>query len=150
MKNLKIIGIGSPFGMDRLGWDTVDYLKKHKQHAIKHSQLIKLDRPATELLGYLDKEKKIIIIDAINGNDETGKVLQLTVTDLPETGSNLSSHGIGLSDALQLADTLGQLPSDLLIIGMETGGKTNEAPAPAHIKKIADQIIMEVSLYHQV
>ena len=134
MKNPIIIGIGSPFGMDRLGWDVIDYLESHKLHAIIHCQLVKLDSPATELLTWLDINKQIIIIDALDGNYERGKVVQLKMSDLPKNNKKLSSHGVGLSDALQLADTLGQLPQDILIIGMENGGNINGSPQHEHIK----------------
>ncbi len=117
MKNPIIIGIGSPFGMDRLGWDVIDYLEKHKPRTIIHSQLVKLDHPATELLSYLDMDEQVIIIDAIDGNHEMGKVVRLTINDIPDINKKLSSHGMGLSDTLKLADALGRLPQDLLIIG---------------------------------
>lgn len=150
MKNPIIIGIGSPFGIDRLGWDVIDYLENHKPHAIKHSQLVKLDRPATELLSWLDIDKQIIIIDAIDGNGARGKVVRLEMNDIPDSNKKLSSHGVGLSDALQLADALGQLPEDLLIIGLETGGNINGSPEHEHIKEITDQILKEVGLVEYI
>ena len=136
--------------MDRLGWDVIDYLEDHRPHAIKHSQLVKLDRPATELLTWLDIDKQIIIIDALDGNYERGKVVRLRMSDLPKNNKKLSSHGVGLSDALQLADALGQLPKGLLIIGLETGGNINGSPEHEHIKEITDQILKEVGLVEYI
>jgi len=147
MKDLKIIGIGSPYGMDRAGWQVIDYLVKYKQQDMKNSQLLKLDRPATELLGHLNNDEKTIIIDAVHGNDEVGTVVRLKLNDIPESNKKLSSHGVGLSDALQLADALGQLPKELLIFGLETGGDIICTLKPEYIREVSEQIIKEAG-YH--
>ena len=143
---LTIIGIGSPIAGDQLGWQVIDQLQQLRQHhdikldtygplelanqiqSTEQIQLIKLDRPGSGLLDYLDVEGKVILIDAIMSEQhDFGDVICLDAhqlvapVDTVATGeqpSLLSSHGFGLKEALQLAKQLKRLPRDCLIMGL--------------------------------
>lgn len=143
---LMIIGIGSPMAGDQMGWQIIDQLQQLRQHhdikldtygplqpasqiqSTKQIQLIKLDRPGSSLLDYLDVENKVILIDAIMSEQhDFGDVICLDAHQLVasidtvatrEQPSLLSSHGFGLKEALQLAKQLKCLPRDCLIMGL--------------------------------
>lgn len=144
---LMIIGIGSPMAGDQMGWQIIDQLQQLRQHhdikldtygplqpasqiqSTKQIQLIKLDRPGSSLLDYLDVENKVILIDAIMSKQYNfGDVIRLDAHQLVDILDNvatreqqpclLSSHGFGLKEALQLAKQLKRLPRDCLIMGL--------------------------------
>ena len=149
---LTIIGIGSPMPGDQLGWQVIDQLQQLKQRhdieldsygplqpanqiqsteqiqSTKQIQLIKLDRPGSGLLDYLDVEGKVILIDAIMSEQhDFGDVIRLDAHQLADTldtvateeqPSLLSSHGFGLKEALQLAKQLKCLPQECVIMGL--------------------------------
>ena len=143
---LTIIGIGSPIAGDQMGWQVIDQLQQLRQHhdieldtygplqpanqiqSTEQIQLIKLDRPGSGLLDYLDVENKVILIDAIMSKQhDFGDVIRLDAHRLVDTldsvatgeqPSLLSSHGFGLKEALQLAKQLKCLPQDCLIMGL--------------------------------
>ena len=135
---LTIIGIGSPMTGDKLGWQVIDQLQQYSETAPftpDQLQLIKLDRPGSGLLDYLDVENKVIVIDAIISEQHGfGELIRLNAQQLIESApdnqqsqcsaqslsqlSLLSSHGFGLKEALQLAKQLKRLPQDCLIMGL--------------------------------
>ena len=143
---LTIIGIGSPMPGDQLGWQVIDQLQQLRQHrdieldtygslqpanqiqSIDQIQLIKLDRPGSGLLDYLDLENRAILIDAIMSEQhDFGEVIRLDAHQLVAPSDSavtrkqpslLSSHGFGLREALLLASQLKRLPPECQIIGL--------------------------------
>ncbi len=147
MSKTNIIGIGSPFGMDRIGWDVIDYLQQQAEQLIRDCRLVKLDRPGTELITLFDKEAKNIIIDAIQSDHETGEVLCLEINDIPKANSKFSSHSIGLADTLQLADILNQLPEQMKVIGKIIGSSSDSEPDPEQVRILSERVIKEIIRY---
>lgn len=115
-----IIGIGSPFGEDRAGWDAVDnFIKKDWSHQEQSPDVIKLDRPGVSLLDAMQAYDHVILIDAIISEKHTpGTVLKLEPDELQTTQSLQSSHGFGVAEALALGESLGSLPKELEIRGV--------------------------------
>ena len=73
-----------------------------------------------DLLDALADRRKIIIIDAIEGDSEPGTVLRLTPDDLaPRSGPSISLHEIGLLEALVVAKQLGIAPQVVTIFGVK-------------------------------
>ena len=67
MKRIKIIGIGSPFGPDQLGWDVVTQLQHTLAEKTNDYQLnfIQCDRPGLRLLEFMQDTDMTILVDAI-------------------------------------------------------------------------------------
>lgn len=140
MSAVRVIGVGSPFGSDRAGWEVIDHLQNSPEIA-DDCELVKLDRPASELLTYLEADRRTIIIDAIQGPFRKGEVVVLQKEDFPGIRPALSSHGIGLAEALRLAETLQQLPADLVVVGLEVGNDANWTLEDSQVKALARQVI---------
>jgi hydrogenase maturation protease len=122
---IRIIGVGSPFGMDQAGWLAIDYLQSCQ---FDDCELIKLDRPGSGLLGYLQDVDQVVVIDALNSSGQAGEVKLLERDELAQSQELTSSHGFGVAEALALADQLGALPQRISLLGIHTGEDPNRPP----------------------
>lgn len=111
---LRIIGIGSPGGDDRLGWTVIERLSE-RLDAGNDVELIALDRPGVGLIDYLAGQKECWLVDAVKSEETApGCYLQPGLDQLLQAGSaTAGSHGVGLAESLALAGTLGLLPQHL-------------------------------------
>ena len=122
-----VIGIGSPFGVDQLGWQVVERLKQ--QPSLFDSKRVSLqscDRPGTLLLDYLNGADTAFLIDAIEGGI-AGQVRIIKKTQLFQHPKLHSSHDLGVAETIALGDKLDLLPNSLFIIGIETGYTSNSS-----------------------
>jgi hydrogenase maturation protease len=107
-----IIGIGSPFGDDRVGWSVADALAERL--SASEARVLKLDRPGTALLDEVAGRHRAVLVDAAATGAAAGTLHCIALEDLPATSAG-SSHGLGLADALQLGRSLGVLPAHLCL-----------------------------------
>lgn len=117
-----IIGIGSPFGDDRLGWEAAEGLRRCASMAAlapEWLEISQLDRPGTMLLAHWRKTDTVILIDAVRSGAAPGTRHRLDMGDLAGIGAPYSSHGFGILSAIELARALGDLPARLLLRGIE-------------------------------
>ena len=113
-----MLGIGSPFGVDNAGWLIIDQLTKLKQ--APNTKLQKSDRPGLKLLDLINGYHRVIIIDAaIDNNLTSPEILHLKKEQLL-VAKSISSHQIGVAEALSLGANLNKLPEkiDLFAIVM--------------------------------
>jgi len=122
-RELRIIGIGSPFGGDRVGLHAIERLRKEPRLTLHTGQLtfVALDRPGSSLLKYFEDVGSVILIDAMQSGLSVGTVQRLEIDNLIQQGSFPSSHNLGVAETLALADALGALPQQLMIYGIESG-----------------------------
>ncbi len=119
-----IIGAGSPFGADRLGWLAVDWLKQSdlsKHLSNFQFAFIRADRPGALLLEYLCSADTAIIIDAMQAGLPPGTLRTFTPDQLSGKTGLFSSHGFGVAESIALGSALGRLPRSLSLIGIEMG-----------------------------
>lgn len=116
MTFIKVIGIGSPFGKDQLGLDTIEAIKNLTTN--DNIEYITADRPGTQLLDLIKDANHVILIDAINESNRAGEIVQLSRSDLVNTGKPFSSHAIGVADTLSLGKILGLLPDSITLFGI--------------------------------
>lgn len=112
-----VLGVGSPFGGDRVGWRVVERLVAEGEDRVR---LEALDRPGPALVTAMAGAAFAVIVDAVRPAPAPGTVHRLTdLGDLPAR-SPASSHGFGVAEALALGRRLGQLPP-WVVIGVEAG-----------------------------
>jgi hydrogenase maturation protease len=116
MSGCRVIGIGSPFGDDRVGWAVIEQLEQHSLPA--DIELVTLDRPGPDLINWLEQDVKTVLIDAMQTTAfPAGHWIPLDLDQL-DSSEDLSSHGFGLAPTLKLAQALGCLPDKLKLIGV--------------------------------
>lgn len=118
-----IVGMGSPFGDDQAGWRVVDLLRRRPDVPARLAKV----HEATQLVDELDGCDKLVIIDACRGMGRTGTVTRLGWPD-PRIARrhSQSTHGVGVCDALRLAEQLGRLPAVVEIYGIEVAEREPE------------------------
>ncbi|MES9852411.1 MAG: hydrogenase maturation protease [Candidatus Thiodiazotropha sp. L084R] len=122
----RIIGIGSPFGADQLGWLAIDHLQTCQ---LTGCELIKLDRPGSGLLDYFRGVDHVVLIDALISSGSFGDVKLIEPDELEDCDGLTSCHGFGVAEALGLADQLGLLPSKISLIGIHAQSDLSRLPS---------------------
>lgn len=135
-KSILILGVGSPFGADRLGWQAVQALEQQSLAAqfprldIRFEQT---DRPGSRLLSLLRQVDAAVIIDAMRSGMSADSVRRFEVSELAGETGLMSTHGFGVADALALGRVLAGvsgdgITDDIVVIGIEMDeGNVSEA-----------------------
>lgn len=121
----RILGVGSPFGADRLAWEALEYLSGA---GLGDVELISLDRPGSGLLSYFNGVDNLILLDALAVDDRPGSVSLLDPDRLERLSSGTSTHGFGVAQAIALARQLDQLPARLHVVGLHAGADLARLP----------------------
>jgi hydrogenase maturation protease len=143
-----VIGIGNPDrGDDAAGRLVAQLLSQKLPPAVT---VVELDGEVTSLLSHLETASAAWLIDACQSGAPAGTVRRFDagVATLPQNLGDLSSHALGLSEAIELARTLGRLPPRCIIYAMEGASFEHGAPvSPAvaeAIEKVAEQVTYDV------
>lgn len=112
-----IVGVGSPYGSDQVGWSVVDRLKLHNRIDTRY---INVSNPI-DVLDYLGEFDELILVDAVHGF--TANAIQCWTWPNPqiEDGAYGGSHGFGVVQMLELARELQLLPKTVTIVGIGVG-----------------------------
>ena len=94
--------------VDKLSCDAV-----WRQHG--DIEWLRLERPGASLLQYFSGVETVCLIDALEGGRA---VMRIETDELLALDAVISSHHIGVAEALQLATAINQLPPQLLIYGV--------------------------------
>jgi hydrogenase maturation protease len=114
---VRIVGIGSPFGDDRIGWRVVDALAAM---AVEPGVEVALcANPAAELLPLLRGIETLILVDGFCTGAQPGRLVRCSRADLSAGSAALSNHGVSIPALLDLAEALGELPSAIELFGIE-------------------------------
>jgi hydrogenase maturation protease len=136
---VRVIGIGSPFGEDQIGWLVTDALQQSdalQPYLGEQLQIIQSDRPGVTLLSEMEGAETVILIDAALSKEGESSLRCLTVDELINTQSQVSSHGFGVQQALELGQSLGQLPKEVIIIAIIITG-----PKVSNLLEINDNYV---------
>ena len=149
---MRIIGIGSPFGDDQLGWRVADLLKaapQLKAHLNNSFDIQISDRPGLTLLAAMDGIKTLYLIDALKAQDEQiGQICRIDSGALDDRDRLFSTHGFGVASAIQLATALGRIPDQTIIYAIKIGEIDYQSSLSPFIAKIcqnlAEQMLAEI------
>ncbi len=151
MNQLTVIGIGNRLrGDDAVGPLLIDKLSSQTNPGL---ELIDAGSDALGLLEYLEGHDKMIIVDACKMGKQPGELVCFdpTQASMILVDEPLSLHGLGLAEALRMAESLHMLPEDLKIIGIEPysiqfNGELS-APVQQALKSAIDKVHEE---FHRV
>jgi hydrogenase maturation protease len=117
-----VVGVGSPDGDDRLAWAALAALREGRVWARMPpgaASLHTCDRPGVMLLQAWRHADKAILVDAVCSGAAPGTLWRLPGDAIPGSDRTLSTHGFGISLAVELATALHRLPAELVFLGME-------------------------------
>jgi len=143
---VRVFGIGSPFGDDRIGWLAADALESVFDPA--YVVISKHDRPGAQLIALMSGAERVVLIDGVCTGAAPGTLHRLESEAIFSViARHTSSHGIGLAEAIKLGKILGDLPPWLVLWGIEIGGMKGEAISqaardalPRLVSAVADEI----------
>jgi hydrogenase maturation protease len=136
---IRVLGIGSPFGADRLGLDVAETLKS--RFDAKCVAVIACDRPGARLLEDLRGASAVLLIDAVRSSGApSGTLHRLEGDAIPhQLERHTSTHGFGLAEAIALARELNELPQRLILLGAEMGTGTTET-----VERVAQAAVSQI------
>lgn len=115
-----IIGVGNILMQDEgVGPKVAETLKKDYSF---HPPIEIIDGGTLglELLPYIEKYKKIMIIDVVDFGKEPGFIKVLRGDEIPPyLKTKLSVHHVGVQDLLEVARLMGYMPEELVLVGIQ-------------------------------
>ncbi len=143
---IRIVGLGSPFGDDRVGWYLIECLRGQLPVGV---EAIALDRPGVGLLGALRDVERLMLVDAIlGGASRPGEILQLDPATAQPGAAVLSSHGLDLAQTLELAAALGRWPARIEVFGITIAEPLHGAApkvSPGNVAMTGDRLTPAVA-----
>ena len=150
---LTILGVGSPFGDDRAGWAAAALLAASDLVTSSAGQIgvRTLDRPGSLLLAEFGQSGGVILIDALCSDALPGSIRRLDAEAVCGARPVLSSHGIGVAQAVALARSLGCLPVRFALFGIEAdrqhaGGDLSPAVTAA-LPQLVEQVAQQAEAW---
>ncbi|MFH0904214.1 MAG: hydrogenase maturation protease [Methanobacteriota archaeon] len=120
-KKIVIIGVGNLLmGDDGIGVITAWALMKEKLP--DNVSVFDGATRAFDVLEYMDGADKAVIVDAYRKNGEPGSIYKFEFNpknEIQDEAFNLSMHDINFLDALKAGREIYDLPSEIVIIGVE-------------------------------
>lgn len=151
MPRVRVVGIGSPFGDDRLGWEAVERIGASAELGSLSAGDVVLcarDRPGALLLEEWGDAENVLLIDAVCSGALPGVLHCLPAAQLSGFGSTRSSHGFGVGEALALAAALGHDLTNIAIYGVEIDpdqhGDSLSGPVQAALPGLVDRVVQDI------
>lgn len=120
--NVLVLGIGNTvMSDDGVGVKVIELLQR--EHAFPPSvELIDGGTLGLDLLPLLEGRSHLIMVDAVDSGQAPGTCVRLTGDELPVAlETKVSPHQMGLKDLLAVARLMGQLPPEMVLIGVQPG-----------------------------
>ena len=148
-----IIGIGSPHGLDALGWEAVRTLETSGFAKRLRAGLVRMEicaAPAT-LPALLADTRLLIFIDALSAEHKTGGWRRIERDELDTVSGAHSSHSLGIAEAVAVCESLAVVPQRIVCYGIGTGPAAAVGPVvtpqevvSALIDELADAMAEEI------
>ena len=117
---MKIMAVGNSFyGDDGIGAAVLEQIRK--ADVFPGAELFDAHTDALSLLDHLSPGEANVIIDAAEMGLPPGEVAWFRPEDvkLKINSDHLSMHGFGLAETFAMAEQLGQMPEETLIVGVQ-------------------------------
>jgi hydrogenase maturation protease len=143
-----IIGVGNEFrGDDGAG---LVVSRRVSALGLRGVRVLEVEGEGTAVMAAWEGADAVILIDAVYSGAAPGTVHRLEAHAQPIPGSffHRSTHAINAADAIELARSLGELPSHLVVYGVE--GRSFEAGAGLSpevewaVQKVVEAVVGEL------
>ena len=129
-----VIGIGTARADDAAGLAVAELLASRPLP--DGVVVMRCARPLPDLLDALDGADAAVLVDAARTGGAPGAIRRLAPDDLARLRSP-SSHGLGVAQALALANALGRAPARVAVVAIEAEQMACDALSPAVAAAIA-------------
>jgi len=149
MKRIKILGIGSPFGGDVVGWNAAQALERYLNQYPEIMTQVQIechDRPGYRLIELMNDADVVFLLDAVQSNNKAGTLHRLMDHEIYDLKNLLSTHDLGLAQTLQLAEALNAMPEKVILYGIEMDIQAESEMTSLAIDELCIQITQEVIL----
>jgi hydrogenase maturation protease len=142
-----VIGVGNEFRRDDgIGPALVEYLRPLDLPRVR---LVSADGEPTQLLDAWAGADLAVIVDAVLLEPSVpGRIHRTSVDQIPGGGRSASSHGLGIPEALMLAQALDRIPRRMAVFAVEAAhfgyGNGLSAPVAAALPDLADAVLAEL------
>jgi len=144
----RILGVGSPFGEDRLGWLAIDFIRASRWYRSQRAGAVSaesLDRPGPALLAAMDGASHAVLIDAVRGAATPGTLLCVALEQLDwSADAFVSGHAFGLADTLLLGRALALLPPRLTLLAVEASRAESNDETSGEMRAALPAILQRV------
>lgn len=140
-RSILVIGVGNrDRGDDAAGREVARRLREIDAGFV---EILELDGEATALLAALESAEAVFLVDACLSGAPPGTIRRLDVAEapLPRATFGLSSHGFGLAEALELAETLRMTPPTCIVYAIEAQGFEIGAPISEAAARAIDEVV---------
>lgn len=147
MNLIKILGIGSPFGDDQVGWVVADSLKNKLSRDQEAYQMVSIecyDRPGVRLIELISSAKTVFLIDAVKSECAIGTIHRLKNDEIYEFKNMLSTHAMGVAQALELGNSLKVLPEEIILYGIEIDNIVLNDSISKSVKKAIIMVVTQL------
>ncbi|MBT8240904.1 MAG: hydrogenase maturation protease, partial [Acidimicrobiia bacterium] len=142
-----IVGVGNPSrGDDAVGPLVIESFRHRLGSGSGQIATKVLTGDLVDLVLSWRSDQDVVVVDAMMGGAPPGTIVETDGFDhLPLPRGAISSHGVGITEAVNLARLLDRLPRSLTIIGVEAGSFGHFEPpsraVKASIPEVVDRLI---------
>lgn len=140
MPRALVIGIGNPDrGDDGAGRAVARLLTTR---ALPKTDFRETEGEATDILAFIEEAEAVWLVDASRSGAAPGAIRTFDLNEgpLPATAGDTSTHGLGLSQALELARAFGTLPSHCRVLAIEGKDFETGAPMSPHVRTAVEEL----------
>jgi hydrogenase maturation protease len=145
---IRVIGVGNVWrGDDAVGLLAARRLRERLGPSI---EVIDAESDGLALLDLMEGVDQVILIDAVKGGGRPGATVRLDLSTESRWGVLVpcSTHAMGVADAIDLARTLGRLPKQIILYGVEIESVESGASLTEAVRRgldlVVEQVIQEV------
>jgi hydrogenase maturation protease len=105
-----------------------------------------------DLLPLLEGVDKLLVVDAVETGEAPGTIVRLSGADIPIVlKTKLSPHQMGLQDLLLVAELMGCLPREMVLLGIQperiTMGLELSPELAAQFDILVNKVLLELELW---
>ncbi len=139
-----VIGVGNVFRGDDGAGPTV---ARQLRAIVLEADIVEESGEGATLIGLWSGRERVFVVDAVVSGADAGTIFRFDAhaEELPGVFARLSSHAFGVQEAIELSRSLGQLPSRLIVYGIE--GRTFETGATMSepVRRSAEVVVKRIS-----
>jgi hydrogenase maturation protease len=146
--NTLVIGIGNEYRHD----DTVGLIvaRRLREKNLDGVKVLELSGEGAALIEAWRDAETVILVDAVHSGAAPGTIFRFAARQqsIPTTFFHYSTHAFSVAEAIELARTLNQLPSRLIVYGIEgkdfAAGEGTSPEVEQAASRVVDSITEEL------